>query len=308
MYSSNNPKISQHTRTQIYQFYLQTEPVVNKKGKIIRYKKVYTQAKLAILFAVSRTTISKIIHYARDGDFTVKTPVNKRYKTFQYFSLRVDRLVAKMNKKAERKEKREQIQKTRYEHKKPGDLGHIDLKLLSPILGQKVIKGQKEYLLTLVDDCTRISYFTIIQGKNQYQTANGLKSLLDRSTIKFTTILSDNGKEFKGVQKLNFQTGKYSPKTELEGQKHALELLLQNQGIKHRYTKVRRPQTNGKVERLNRTISNEFLTQVQFQDRLHRVAELRLWEYHYNQSRQHQGINNLTPYQKLINLSTLKFI
>jgi transposase InsO family protein len=290
MYSSNNPKISQHTRTQIYQFYLQTEPVVNKKGKIIRYKKVYTQAKLAILFAVSRTTISKIIHYARDGDFTVKTPVNKRYKTFQYFSLRVDRLVAKMNKKAERKEKREQIQKTRYEHKKPGDLGHIDLKLLSPILGQKVIKGQKEYLLTLVDDCTRISYFTIIQGKNQYQTANGLKSLLDRSTIKFTTILSDNGKEFKGVQKLNFQTGKYSPKTELEGQKHALELLLQNQGIKHRYTKVRRPQTNGKVERLNRTISNEFLTQVQFQDRLHRVAELRLWEYHYNQSRQHQGM------------------
>lgn len=308
MYSSNNPKISQHTRTQIYQFYLQTEPVVNKKGKVIRYKKVYTQAKLAILFAVSRTTISKIIHYARDGDFTVKTPVNKRFKNFQYFSLRVDRLVAKMNKKAERKEKREQIQKTRYEHKKPGDLGHIDLKLLPPILGQKVIKGQKEYLLTLVDDCTRTSYFTIIRGKNQYQTANGLKSLLDRSTIKFTAILSDNGKEFKGVQKLNQASGKYKPKTELEGQKHALEILLQNQGIKHRYTQVRRPQTNGKVERLNRTISNEFLTQVQFQDRLHRVAELRMWEYHYNQSRQHQGINNLTPYQKLINLSPLKFI
>jgi len=30
MYSSNNPKISQHTRTQIYQFYLQTEPIVNE--------------------------------------------------------------------------------------------------------------------------------------------------------------------------------------------------------------------------------------------------------------------------------------
>ena len=61
--------------------------------------------------------------------------------------------------------KREEIKKNRYEHKQPGELGHMDLKLLPPIQGQKIIKGQKEYLLTLVDDCTRIAYFTIIQGK-----------------------------------------------------------------------------------------------------------------------------------------------
>ena len=69
--------------------------------------------------------------------------------------------------------------------------------------------------------------------------------------------------------------------------------------IKHRYTQVRRPQTNGKVERLNRTISEEFLTKVKFKNRLHREAQLRLWEYHYNHHRPHQGINKMTPKQKL---------
>ncbi|MFM6251714.1 MAG: hypothetical protein ACKPEQ_21655, partial [Dolichospermum sp.] len=38
-------------------------------------------------------------------------------------------------------------------------------------------------------------------------------------------------------------------------------------------------------------VSEEFLTQIQFENRLHRKAELRLYEYHYNQTRPHQGIN-----------------
>jgi transposase InsO family protein len=183
------------------------------------------------------------------------------------------------------------VSKSRYEHKKPGDLGHIDLKLLPPILGEKVVKGQKEYLLTLVDDCTRIAYFTVIAGKNQHQTKVGLQRILARCSISFSAILSDNGKEFKGLK-----------------HQHQVELLLEEKGIKHRYTKVRRPQTNGKVERLNRTVSEEFLTKVSFENRLHREAELRLYEYYYNRERQHQGINNLTPHQKLTKLSPLKFM
>jgi len=69
----------------------------------------------------------------------------------------------KMNQKALKKAKRKQLAKSRYEHKKPGDLGHMDLKLLPPIAGEKIIKGQKEYLLTLIDDTTRQANFEIIQ-------------------------------------------------------------------------------------------------------------------------------------------------
>ena len=296
MYSSNNPKLSQHTRQEIYSQY--------RLPKSIRLN----QQQLANKYGVSRPTISKIIHTARDGIAKVGSPVNHRYLTESYVKKRQARIELVATLKAQRKVQREQIKASRYEHKQAGDLGHIDLKLLSPILGEKVIKGQKEYLLSLVDDSTRTAYFTIIQGKNQYQVARALEELLVRCPIHFKAILSDNGKEFKGVQQFNPETGKYKPKIKSQGQTHAVELLLEEKQVKHRYTRVRRPQTNGKVERLNRTISNEFLTKVQFENRLHRICQLRLWEYHYNRERNHQGINNLTPQQKLTNLSTLKFM
>ena len=132
----------------------------------------------------------------------------------------------KIAKKAEKKAKREQIAKSRYEHKLPGNLGHIDLKLLPPIKGEKIIKNQKEYLLSLVDDCTRMSYFEIIQGKNQHQVKRGLERIFARCPISFSAILSDNGKEFKGSQKQ--ENGYYKAKTEEEGQQHVVEILLKN--------------------------------------------------------------------------------
>jgi len=292
MYSSNNPKISQHTRTQIWLQY-------NSNSKL-------TQGSLAVQYNVSRQTISKIIHRARNQDFIIHKATNYRYLTEYYIKKRLERLELKLAQKALRKANRQEIDKNRYEHSMPGDLAHMDLKLLPSILGEKVLKGQKEYLLTLVDDCTRVAYFTIIQGKNQYQVKIGLERIFARNTIYFKAILSDNGKEFKGSQKhLN---GYYKAKTTHEGQHHVVEIMLQNMGIKHYYTKVRRPQTNGKVERLNRTIAEEFLTQIHFENRLHREAELRLWEYYYNRNRTHQGIKNLTPHQKLTNLSPLKFM
>jgi|LakMenE01Jun11ns_1017448.scaffolds.fasta_scaffold9749516_1 transposase InsO family protein len=291
MYSSKNPKISQYTRRQIYNFYSKKEPLMNKKQQLIGYKKVYTQSKLAQLFGISRQTVFKIIYNGKKGDFGIKKSVNKRYLNFRSFSFKMDKLIRQKQQKAEKREKREQILKSRYEHSKPGDLGHMDLKLLPPIKGEKVAKGQKEYLLTLVDDATRTAYFTVILGKNQYQVKNGLEKIFNRCSISFSAILSDNGREFKGLK-----------------HQHQVELLLDKMAIKHRYTKVRRPQTNGKVERLNRTVSEEFLTKIYFENRLHREAELRLYEYYYNKDSPHQGIKNQTPHQKLIQLSLLKFI
>ena len=66
MYSSNNPKLSQHTRQEIYSQY--------RLPKSIRLN----QQQLANKYRVSRPTISKIIHTARDGIAKVRSPVNHR--------------------------------------------------------------------------------------------------------------------------------------------------------------------------------------------------------------------------------------
>jgi biotin operon repressor len=73
MYSSNNPKISQHTRTQIWNQY-SSNLNSNPKQKL-------TQANLAFNYGISRTTISKIIQQARKGDFSIKRPINLRFLT-----------------------------------------------------------------------------------------------------------------------------------------------------------------------------------------------------------------------------------
>ena len=63
-------------------------------------------------------------------------------------------------------------------------------------------------------------------------------------------------------------------------------------GIKHRYTRPYRPQTNGKVERFWRTLN---------EDLLESLVEYLLY---YNTQRPHQGLGGKTPLQTLENLST----
>ena len=55
------------------------------------------------------------------------------------------------------------------------------------------------------------------------------------------TILSDNGREFCG-----------------RPDHHPYELFFQLEGIEHRTTQVRRPQSNGFIERLHRTLLDEY--------------------------------------------------
>jgi IS30 family transposase len=219
-----------------------------------------------------------------------KSRANHRYQSEDYKSRRNQKLIERELKIAQHKALRLEIAKSRYEHKQSNDMWHMDLKLMPPILGEKKVAGQKQYLLAFVDDCSRKAYFELIDGKNQHQVTAGLKKIFARlPTTNIKSILSDNGKEFKGI------------KTQ-----HAVEKLLVQMGIKHRYTRVRRPQTNGKVERLNRTVNQEFLTKIQFTDRIDRYLQLRLFEYYYNNDRPHQGINNQIPNQKYQQYSILK--
>jgi hypothetical protein len=69
-----------------------------------------------------------------------------------------------------------------------------------------------------------------------------MKPFFEAHGGRIETILSDNGREFCG-----------------RPDRHPYELFLQLEGIEHRTTKVRRPQSNGFIERFHRTLLDEHL-------------------------------------------------
>jgi transposase InsO family protein len=106
--------------------------------------------------------------------------------------------------------------------------------------------------------------------------------------VEVGSVLTDNGREFCG-----------------KPDSHPYELLLGLEGIEHRTTKVRSPQTNGFVERMNRTLLDEcfrvkgrttwYLTPQEIQRDLDEFLE------RYNLERSHQGyrLRGRTPAQAL---------
>ena len=93
---------------------------------------------------------------------------------------------------------------------------------------------------------------------------------------------SDNGKEYKGKDT------------------HAFVETCAAYGIKQMFTKVKRPQTNGKAERVIRTLMKMWHNKTQFKNRDHRLKELKRFVNWYNTVKPHKGINGLTPKEKLL--------
>ena len=66
-------------------------------------------------------------------------------------------------------------------------------------------------------------------------------------------------------------------------------------GIVHLLTKVKHPQTNGKIERFWRTIEEDFVEETVFESRGELDEELLKYLIYYNEYRPHQGLNGQKP-------------
>lgn len=66
-------------------------------------------------------------------------------------------------------------------------------------------------------------------------------------------------------------------------------------GIKHRYTRPYRPQTNGKIERFWRTFNEDVIDGSTFDDIDHFSNEIFEYMIYYNNHRPHQSLNGMTP-------------
>jgi len=175
----------------------------------------------------------------------------------------------------------------RYEHERPGDLLHLDIKKLGRIgrpghrvtgdLTQRSRGVGWEYLHVAVDDHSRIAFSAILPNERVASVCRFLFQALRyyRSLgIRIRRILTDNGPAYHS---------------------RALHRLCRRLGIRHRFTKPYTPRTNGKAERFIRTAIEEWAYAQIYQNSKERITRLAPWLHQYNWHRPHASLNNNTP-------------
>lgn len=167
---------------------------------------------------------------------------------------------------------------------KAGDMAHIDCHHLS----QSIIKNEnnKLYLVCVIDDFSRIAWAELITDITSltvmFATLKCFNYISSQYQIKFSEVLTDNGPEF----------GK---KESQQKEQHPFERMLIEMNIKHRYTRPYRPQTNGKVERLWRTIEDDMLRDTYYDSVEELKQELVNYLVYYNDYRPHQSLGGRPP-------------
>ena len=73
--------------------------------------------------------------------------------------------------------------------------------------------------------------------------------------------------------------------------------------VVHKWTRPYRPQTNGKVERFNRTLLEEWAYAHPYQSDRERLAAFPIWLHFYNHHRGHTALAGLPPASRVTNLS-----
>jgi len=158
---------------------------------------------------------------------------------------------------------------------------HFDTKRL-PVLDGEAQTQRKEHLFVAIDDFSRELYAAILPDRTQYSSARFLKQVVDECPYEIEYAYSDNGKEYRGTES------------------HAFAQACKAYGIGQKFTRINRPQTNGKAERVIRTLMDMWHNQERFTSRQHRQTSLIRFINYYNTVKPHKGINDMTPYEKLI--------
>ncbi|MBS7547624.1 IS481 family transposase [Dietzia massiliensis] len=185
----------------------------------------------------------------------------------------------------------------RFEHAAPGDLVHVDIKKLGRIPdggGHKVhgrAKGRRNrragtgywYIHNAVDDHSRLAYTELLEDERK-ETAAGFwhraHAYFADAGITVRRVLTDNGSCYRS---------------------HAFADALGPE-IRHKRTRPYRPQTNGKVERYNRTMLEEWAYAAAYVSESDRAARLPAFLHHYNFHRGHTALRGTSPADRVHNL------
>jgi transposase InsO family protein len=198
----------------------------------------------------------------------------------------------------------------RYEHDRPGSLIHVDVKKLGNIPdggGWRFVgrtqgirnragtdldrrKGRTRgpvvghaFIHTVIDDHSRVAYAEI----HDNETAATAISVLRRAVswfadrgVRVERVLSDNGSAYRSG---------------------AWRDACAELGIRPKRTRPYRPQTNGKIERFHRTMSDGWAFSRYYTSESNRRSALPAWLHFYNHHRPHTAIGKVPPITRLSN-------
>lgn len=190
----------------------------------------------------------------------------------------------------------------RYERARPGELVHVDIKKLGRLRegggwrvhgrGSEIARrqhaalarGEKvglEFVHTAVDDHSRLAYSEVLPD----ELATTAAAFWERAQAFFADhgvtverVLTDNGSCYRS--------------------RHWRDQLAAA-GIKHTRTRPYRPQTNGKVERLNRTLLTEWAYARPYDSGEQRTEALPIWLHTYNHHRAHTALGGSPPISRI---------
>lgn len=175
----------------------------------------------------------------------------------------------------------------RYEHPRPGDLLHLDIKGMTrfgevSLRGDGRLRGKREHpgflaLHVAVDDHSRMAFTQMLPNQKADTTIAFLNAAVEffaRHGIGIRALLTDNGSSYRSRQ---------------------FRQACQQMAILHSRTKPYTPRTNGKAERFIQTALREWAYAKHWDHSDQRDAHLLPWTDYYNRERPHGSLQYKPP-------------
>ncbi len=155
------------------------------------------------------------------------------------------------------------------------------------------IGKQKLYLFVGICRVSKYAYAEIFESMTLDNTLIFLENLVDACPFKIHTILTDNGAQFTYCSNI-IKRGRGPAR------RHRFDLACKKHGIRHKTTQPYRPQTNGQVERMNRTIKEATTKTYHYQSVNELRAHLHSFMMAYNCVKKLRAIGRKTPYEMVL--------
>ena len=184
----------------------------------------------------------------------------------------------------------------RYEHERPGDLLHLDIKGMTRFTevsrrADGRLRGKRKHpgfcaLHIAIDDRSRVAFTRMLPDQQAGTTIGFLReatAFFAERNVQIRALLTDNGSAYRS---------------------HRFRAVCDQMQLKHRRTRPYTPRTNGKAERFIQTALREWAYAEHWASSEQRDAQLQPWVDFYNHQRPHGSLNNKPPVSRLGDVTT----